>query len=717
MTGQFDSEEKQGGLDLFRIIAAILVIAIHTSPLASTNPELDFFLTRILARVAVPFFFMTTGQFLLTGGLDKTRPYDYRVVSWFRKMLLLYIMATIVYLPVSIYAGQFQKMTVSLLLKRIFFDGTFYHLWYFPACMIGVLLVIGLSRFCTERLLFLIVALLYVYGLIGDSYYGLSVKIPILADAVRGGFAVWNYTRNGLFFAPLFLVLGSKMNAARICISRKKCSVGLLIFFLVLTAEGFSLHTTDVQKHDSMYTLLPVVMFFLYSLLLKINVPTRKRLRSISTGIYMIHPLAILIVRRIAVLLTIPFLTGNSLVHFVLVTFITVLMVLAMRIIRSLEWNHLFRRCHDQQGRAWIEIDSEALRNNIKVFQKMVPTGCNLMPAVKANAYGHGDVLVAECCRREGIQSFCVACVKEGIRLRKAGINGEILILGYTHPEDFRVLRRYRLIQSVVDESYYRILQKYGKGLHVHIAVDTGMHRLGIDAEKTDYIKEICRNHEVIVEGVFTHLATADGFDSASVQKTEDQLRAFGKLRKVLRREQITGLKYHALASYGILNYSNSCGDCVRPGIALYGVPENPKDEVKSRNLYPVLALKVRIIAVRRVDPGESVGYGTDCVSDRTRAVAWLAAGYADGVPRSLSETGGAVLIHGKRARVIGRICMDQMMADVTDIPNVCQGDIAVLIGRYGDDEIAACDWAVRTGTITNEILSRLGERLDRIVV
>ena len=507
------------------------------------------------------------------------------------------------------------------------------------------------------------------------------------------------------------------MNSAGSFISGKKCSVGLLLSFLLMTAEGFSLYVADVQKHDSMYAFLPVVMFFLYSMILKIHFPTPKRLRSISTGIYILHPMGILIVRRISAFLVLPFLIDNSPAYFVLVTIITVLMFLSMRIIWFFGWNHLFRRRHDQQGRAWIEINREAIRNNIKVFQKMVPTGCDLMPAVKANAYGHGDVLVAECCRREGIQSFCVACVKEGIKLRIAGISGEILILGYTHPDDFSALRRFRLIQSVVDESYFRILQKYGKGLHVHIAVDTGMHRLGIDAGETDFIKEICRDHKLIVEGVFTHLATADGLDPMSVQKTEEQLRKFEKLRKTLQREQMTGLKYHALASYGIFNYWESCGDIVRPGIAFYGVPENPGNEVKSRKLYPVLALKARITSVRRVDPGDSVGYGTDCVSDTTRTVAWLAVGYADGVPRSLSETGGAVLIHGKRASVIGRICMDQMMADVTDIPNVCQGDIAVLIGRSGDDEIAASDWAAWTSTITNEILSRLGERLDRIML
>ena len=718
MNKGFFQREEYGSLDLFRIIAAILVIAIHTSPLTSVNPDLDFFLTRILARVAVPFFFMTTGQFLLTGRLDKTRAYDYRIVVWIRKMLLLYFAATLLYLPVSIYAGQLSKITPAGMLKRIFFDGTFYHLWYFPACIIGVLLLVGLSRLCTERLLLVIATLLYIYGLLGDSYYGFAIKVPVLSNIVNRGFTVWSYTRNGLFFAPLFLLIGSKMDCIKEHVSGKKSFIGFLLFFLMMTAEGFSLHAADVQKHDSMYFFLPAAMVFLYCLILSIRSCTRKRVRSMSVGIYILHPFAILIVRRIAVFLSAPVLTDNSLIHFGMVTIITMLLVAVLQWISN-RWRTIRKaqKCRSQQGRAWIEISEETLQNNIKVFRSMVPGDCSLMPAVKANAYGHGDVPVAKICQHAGINYFCVACAREGIKLRKAGISGEILILGYTHPEDFRTLRRYRLIQAVVDESYYHVLQEQGKYLHVHVAVDTGMHRLGIDADKTDIIAAICKDHKLIVDGIFTHLATADGIDDSSVQKTKDQLQIFEKLQLKLRQEHLTGIRFHALASYGIFNYSENCGDCVRPGIALYGVPENPADEVESRNLYPVLMLKARISSVREVDAGDSVGYGTECVADRRRTVAWLAVGYADGVPRSLGDNGGEVLIHGKRAKIIGRICMDQMMADVTDIPNACQGDTAVLIGRSGDDEITACDWAAWTGTITNEILSRLGERLDRIMV
>ena len=718
MNKGFFQRAEYGSLDLFRIIAALLVIAIHTSPLASVNPDLDFFLTRILARVAVPFFFMTTGQFLLTGRLDKTRPYDYRIVVWIRKMLLLYFAATLLYLPVSIYAGQLSKITPAGMLKRIFFDGTFYHLWYFPACIIGVLLLVGLSRLCTERLLLVITTLLYIYGLLGDSYYGFAIKVPVLSNILNRGFMVWSYTRNGLFFAPLFLLIGSKMDRVKEHVSGKKSFIGFLMFFLLMTAEGLSLHAADVQKHDSMYFFLPTAMVFLYCLVLSIRSHTRRRVRSISTGIYILHPFAIVIVRRIAVLLSAPVLINNSLIHFGMVTILTVLLVVVLQeVLNRLRTIRKDQKCRSKQGRAWIEISEQTLQNNIKVFQSMVPCDYNLMPAVKANAYGHGDVPVAKICQHAGINSFCVACAKEGIKLRKVGISGEILILGYTHPEEFQALRRYRLIQTIIDESYYHVLQKQGKHLHVHVAVDTGMHRLGMDADKTDFIAAICKDQKLIVDGIFTHLATSDGLDDASIQKTNDQLRTFKKLQLKLRRGHRTGIGFHALSSYGIFNYPKSCGDCVRPGIALYGVPENPADEVESRNLYPVLTLKARISSVREVEAGESVGYGTECVADCRRTVAWLAAGYADGVPRSLGDNGGEVLIHGKRAKIIGRICMDQMMADVTDVPNVCQGDTAVLIGRSGDDEITACDWAAWTDTITNEILSRLGERLDRIVV
>ena len=205
------TKANYGCLDRFRIAAALLVIAIHTSPLTSFHEGADFFLTRVLARVAVPFFFMVTGQFVAAGFLPSGEASaSPKGMNRFRKYLvktsLLYLFCIILYLPIGIYAGHYKDLTVGAALRMLFFDGTFYHLWYFPACISGILLVYLMSRFLSLRGMTIVSAVLYVIGLFGDSYYGLAAKAPAV-EAVYGFlFQISSYTRNGLFLAPLFLV-------------------------------------------------------------------------------------------------------------------------------------------------------------------------------------------------------------------------------------------------------------------------------------------------------------------------------------------------------------------------------------------------------------------------------------------------------------------------------------------------------------------------------
>jgi serine/alanine racemase len=220
------------------------------------------------------------------------------------------------------------------------------------------------------------------------------------------------------------------------------------------------------------------------------------------------------------------------------------------------------------------------------------------------------------------------------------------------------------------------------------------------------------------VDGMFTHLCADD--------KDEPEYKAFTKAQadsfyNVVAQLKIKGCrcpKLHLSASYGVLNYPELAGDYVRVGIALYGVLGTETDTKKCRiPLKPVLSLKARIATVRKINIGESVGYGCSFTADHEMKIATLAIGYADGFPRVLSDGVGKVLVNGRRASVIGKICMDQLMADVTDIPEVKTGDIAVLIGKSSGDEISAGDIAEKAGTITNEILSRMGARLERIIV
>ena len=202
--------KRQGGLDWFKILAALLVVAIHTSPLTTYSAAGDFFLTRVLGRVAVPFFFLVTGQFILGPVLAGRRS---PALLWRqgKKILLLYGAAILLYLPLGLYAGHYQDLTLGDALRLLVFDGTFYHLWYFPACLMGLAVVFLLSRVCRGKGLLAAVALLYLVGLGGDSYYGLTAALPPLASAYDLGFQLYTYTRNGLWMAPLFLFLGARL--------------------------------------------------------------------------------------------------------------------------------------------------------------------------------------------------------------------------------------------------------------------------------------------------------------------------------------------------------------------------------------------------------------------------------------------------------------------------------------------------------------------------
>lgn len=368
--------------------------------------------------------------------------------------------------------------------------------------------------------------------------------------------------------------------------------------------------------------------------------------------------------------------------------------------------------------RAWIELDINALEHNVRFLQSRLPKNCRLMPAVKANAYGHGAVLVARELNRLGIRDFCVACAEEGVELRRAGICGEILILGYTAPSLFPLLHRCRLTQTVVDYDYAQRLEQSGLELSVHIGVDTGMHRLGIPWEETEKIIAVYRMKHLNITGIFTHLATCDSLLPECRSFTERQLLAFAGTRSALQAAGLPCKGIHLLSSYGILNYPQAAEDYVRPGIALYGVPSSAElSDSGFSALMPVLSLKARVASVRRLRPGESAGYGAAYTADRETVVAALSIGYADGLPRELSGQKGSVLIKGRRAPVIGRICMDQTLVDVTDIPDLQADETAVLIGRSGDLENTAVEIAAQCGTITNELLSRLGTRLHRVKV
>lgn len=366
-------------------------------------------------------------------------------------------------------------------------------------------------------------------------------------------------------------------------------------------------------------------------------------------------------------------------------------------------------------GRAWIELDMAALRHNVKALRALLPKGCELMPVVKANAYGHGAILISQELNRAGIKAFCAATVSEGVELRKNGIAGELLILGYTHPSQFPLLSRYGLTQTVTECSYAEALDACGEEIRVQLKIDTGMHRLGERWDSMDALVPIfaCRNLKIT--GAFTHLCADSTTSPRDRAVTMAQSRRFYDCISRLRARGCVIPKVHVLASHGLLHYPEIGGDYARIGIALYGVLSSGRDgEVCPVTLRPVLSLKARVAQVQELRQGESAGYDLKFTAQRDARIAVLTIGYADGLPRCLSCGVGSVLIHGRRAPIVGRICMDQTLVDVTDVPNVLPGDTAVLIGKSGTEEITACDLAEQAGTISNEILSRLGARCCR---
>ncbi|MDK8179594.1 serine racemase VanT catalytic subunit [Paenibacillus sp. UMB4589-SE434] len=405
---------------------------------------------------------------------------------------------------------------------------------------------------------------------------------------------------------------------------------------------------------------------------------------------------------------------GNSLIHFILVSFFS---SAAAAIVVSL-WKS--KKTSNQSGRyrAWAEINLAHLAQNVKELKRRLPADCRIMAVVKANAYGHGSVPVAKCLQSIGVNAYAVAEIREGVVLRKAGIQGEILILGYTSPWQFEDLYQYELTQTVINADYAAALNQYSKKIKVHVKIDTGMGRLGENVEQVDRILSIYRQPHLTVTGTYSHFCVPDYDLEADIAFTKRQIQCFYDLVHVIKSNGIEPGSLHLQSSYGIFHFSQLHCDLARPGIALYGAISAVKDNEESTfSLLPVLSLKARVTMVKSVNAGTSIGYGRNYKTTQDSLIATVSIGYADGVPRCLFEQGGHVLVKGQRAAIAGNICMDQMMIDVTHIEHVNEGDIVTLIGQDGEYCIAAEEVAARCHTIPNELLTGIGNRVDRVYV
>lgn len=699
------SSRTYKGIEIFRVVAAFLVVAIHTSPLAGYSGTADFVFTRVIARVAVPFFFMVTGYFVLSKGTGVRR--------FLKKTAIIYAASAALYLPINVYAGHLQGWGLLDLVQQVFFEGTFYHLWYLPAALLGAWLTSLLMRRTSRGVCAAIVTALYVLGLLGDSYWGLIEGVPGVSSAYNALFALMGYTRNGLFFAPMFMFLGAEMRMAK----RRGVgfeAAGLVLSFALMLAEALNARAQGWQRHDSMYVLLPFVMYFLFALLSRVKGSVCLPLGSFSLLVYVLHPAVIIVVRGAARFLGLwDILVENSLGHYVAVCIGS---ATAAAVILWV-WERIRRRDVSPTSRAWVEVDSATLLDNARRLEEFMPESTHLMAVLKADAYGHGAVRSALELNRIGVNAFAVACCAEGVELRRAGVRGLILILGYTDVNEWRTLARYRLTQCGVDAAYVHELSAAARRtVSVHLKVDTGMHRLGESWEHVDDIAGCYSLPHVRVTGMFTHLCVSDSLSESDVGFSNTQLERFFSLAGELERRGINPGELHTQSSYGIVNYPDRRCAYGRAGVALYGVKSDEHDGVKAwPELAPALSLKARIGLVREVPAGDSVGYGREFVAERPSKLAVLPIGYGDGVFRCAMHGGAEALVRGVRCPIVARICMDQLCLDVTDVPGVTRGDVATFIGRDGAGQISCEEFAARCGTITNEVLSRLGKRLPKV--
>ena len=319
-------------IDRFKLLAAFLVIAIHTSPLTSLSPEADYIFVRVLARVAVPFFFMVTGYFVLPKALKSTDD----SLSYLKHIGLIYLVSMVLYLPVGIYAGHFKGAGIAAVLKMILFNGTFYHLWYLPALILGFAVMLLLLRFLPLPAVGTICGLLYLIGLFGDSYYGLLPEKSLISVLYQGLFHVFAYTRNGLFYTPIFLLLGYVLSERRPSIALSLGALGGS--FGLLLGEGILLKILETQRHDSMYLFLLPVMYFLFSALLDTCTEERPKTfhKDLPLLIYLLHPLFIILVRGGAKLTKLSVFVDNSLAHYLAVALSTLACALLLAKLHTL---------------------------------------------------------------------------------------------------------------------------------------------------------------------------------------------------------------------------------------------------------------------------------------------------------------------------------------------------------------------------------------------
>lgn len=373
--------------------------------------------------------------------------------------------------------------------------------------------------------------------------------------------------------------------------------------------------------------------------------------------------------------------------------------------------------------RTWLEIDDSLVAHNLAETRKLIGD-TKIMGIVKANAYGHGALTIARALKQAGVDFFGVATVEEAVELRQGGIDDPILILGYTPPASFGLLDQYGLTQSFLSLDYARKLSAWASEhdtlIHGHVKVDTGMNRTGIlfqdHVQHPEELLEVYALPHLSVEGIFSHFPVSDDLEEEPVSFTRRQIDWFEKaIRTVEEAGYNPGLR-HIQNSYGILNYGDLGCDYARPGLLFLGVTQDDSIPIASQpDFIPVLSWKTKVTLVKEIPAGASVSYGRHFIAETPRTIASLSVGYADGLPRACSNKNLEFLVRGHRAPVVGNICMDQCMIDVTGIEGVQEGDIVTLVGQDKEETVTVDEMSRKAGTINNETLTRITSRVPRI--
>ncbi len=372
----------------------------------------------------------------------------------------------------------------------------------------------------------------------------------------------------------------------------------------------------------------------------------------------------------------------------------------------------------NKHSRVCANIDLDAVLYNMEAMHHNIDAATKIMAVVKADGYGHGATVIAkEIEHLDYLYGFAVATVEEGLMLRKSGIKKPILILGYIFPDQYEDVIRAEIDPSVftleMAEELSKAAEKVGKDCKMHFAIDTGMSRIGyqVTEEAADEMAQIAELPHMMVEGIFTHFAKADESDKTF---TKEQIQKFKKMIDMMEKRNIHIPIKHCSNSAGIAEIKDANMDMVRAGITLYGLWPSKEVDHNSLKMRPVMQLKTHVAYVKELEAGRAISYGGTFVTEKNSKIATIPVGYADGYCRGLSNK-GSVLIHGKKAPICGRICMDQFMVDVTEIDDVKIGDEVTLVGTDGNETITMDEIGELSGRFNYEFVCVIGKRVPRV--